>query len=152
MNSVEAPTAKTHNLISIISKIRQASPKADFERKLDAALIRSARNVKTEEYFLGGGAVFFMAANRKNKIDMKWIGPGIIIGRFGNKYELVHARWSYFEVDLEDMCSTSSLFDIVGFDGTLTLHVPRAKFPIRYLAGSQTLVFLTKMRHEYSLP
>ena len=68
-----------------------------------------------------------MAANRKNKIDRKWVGPGIIIGRFGDKYALVHFRRSYFEVYLYDMRSANSLFVIVGCDGTLTLHVPHAQ-------------------------
>ena len=47
------------------------------------------------------------------------------------------------------MRSTNSLFDIVGCDGTLTLHVPRAKFTIHYLADSQTIVLLAKMRNVY---
>ena len=41
------------------------------------------------------------------------------------------------------------MFGSIGCDGALTLHVPRAKFPIHYLVASQTLVFLTKMRNEY---
>ena len=87
-------------------------------------------NAKTEEYF-SGVTVFFMAANRKNKIDSEWAGPVIIIiGRFGNKYAIVHFRWSYFEADLYDMRSANSLLDIVGCDGTLTLHAPHTKFPI----------------------
>ena len=43
----------------------------------------------------------------------------------------------------------NSLFGSIDWDGALTLHVPRAKFPIRYLAGSKTLVFLTKRGGEY---
>ena len=105
-------------------------------------------NAKTAEYFWGG-TVFCMAANRKNKIDRKWVGPGIIIGRFGDKYALVHFRGPYFEVDLEDMRPARSLFGIIGCDGTLTLHVTLAKSTINYLLGSQTLVFLTKMRNAY---
>ena len=74
-----------------------------------------------------GQTVYFMAANRKNKEERKWVGPGIIIGRFGNKYALVHFRWSYPEVDLEDMRSANSLFGIIGCDGTLTLQVPHTR-------------------------
>ena len=81
-----------------------------------------------------------MAAGRKNKIGKKWVGPGIIIGRFGNKYALVHFRWSYFEVGLDDMRSANSSFGIIGFGGALTLHIPHTKSPIHYLDGSQTLV------------
>ena len=83
---------------------------------MDTALIRREGNIKTGEYFLRA-AVFFLAANRKNKIDRKWIAPGIINGRFGNKYALVHFRWSYFEGDLEDMRPASSFLtslDAVG--------------------------------------
>ena len=69
-----------------------------------------------------------MAANRENKEGWKWVGPGIIIGRFGNKYALVHFRGSYPEVDLDDMRSAKGLFDIIGCDGTLTLHVPHSCF------------------------
>ena len=47
------------------------------------------------------------------------------------------------------MRSANGLFGIVGCDGTLTLHVPHAKFPIHYLVGSQTLVCLAEMRNEY---
>ena len=53
MNPAEAPTAKTHNLISIIFKIREASLEADFQSKLATALIRMLGNAKTENIFLG---------------------------------------------------------------------------------------------------
>ena len=76
-------------------------------------------------------------------------GVGIIIGRFGGKYASVRFRGPYFEVDLGDMRSENSLFDTIGCDGALALHIPSAKFPIHYLAGSQILVPLTKMRNGY---
>ena len=47
------------------------------------------------------------------------------------------------------MRSANKLFGGIGCDGKLTLHVPQTKFPIHYLVGAQTLVFLTKMRNEY---
>ena len=47
------------------------------------------------------------------------------------------------------MRPANSLFGTIGRDGTLTLHIPSAKFPIHYLVGSRTLVFLTKMRNGY---
>ena len=105
------------------------------------------RNAEAGEFF--SGRMFFASANRKNKVDKKWVAPGIIIGRFGNKYALVHFRGSYFEVDLDDMRSANSLSDTIGCDGTLTLHIPIAKFPILYLVGSETLVSPTEMRNEY---
>ena len=59
----------------------------------------------------------------ENKIDKKWVGRGIIIGRFGEKYAVAHFRGSYFEADLDDMRTANSLFDIIGCGGALMLHV-----------------------------
>ena len=80
----------------------------------------------------------------KNKIVKKWAGPGISIGRFGNKYALVHFRGSYFEVDLDDMRAADSLFGIIGFDGTLTLQIPHTKFPNTLPTGFENSCFLNK--------
>ena len=87
-------------------------------------------------------------ANRKTEAEKKMVGPGIIIGRFGNKYASVRFTGSYFEVDLGDMRSTNSLFELIACSGTLRLHIPRTKSPIHYLVDSQTLISLTKMRNE----
>ena len=65
MNPVEAPTTKTHGLLSIIRKIRQDSLNEDFSNKLNTALIRMVRN-KSEEFFLGV-TVYFFADNQKQK-------------------------------------------------------------------------------------
>ena len=92
---------------------------------MDTPLIRRVRNAKTEEYYVE--TVCFIG-NSKNKIDKIWVGQGIIIGRFGNKYALVHFGWPYFEVGLDDMRSANSLLGIIGCDGMLTLHIPHKKF------------------------
>ena len=42
------------------------------------------------------------------------LGPGVIIGRFGNKYALVHFRGAYLEVGLGDMRSGNRLFGVLG--------------------------------------
>ena len=55
---------------------------------------------------------------------------------------------SYFEVDMGDMRSANSLFDLIWRDGTLRLHIPSEKPPIHYLVDSQTIISLTKMRNE----
>ena len=68
------------------------------------------------------------------------MAPGIIIGRFGDKYDLVRFRGSYLEADIDDMRSANSLFELIGRDGSLQLHVPSAKFPIRYPFGPKTLI------------
>ena len=67
MNPLEAPAEKTHNLISIIFKIRQASLKADFQSKMDTPLIRRG-NVKTEEYFLGQSVFIYGGESQKIKL------------------------------------------------------------------------------------
>ena len=93
-----------------------------------------------------------MSDSRKNKEETKWVGSGIIVGRFGGKYALVHFRGSYFEVDLCDMRpanSPNSLFDLIGRDGALKLHVHSTMCPIHYLVDSQTLILLTRMRSEF---
>ena len=88
-----------------------------------------------------------LATNRKNKGDRTWAWPGVITGRFGNKYALVRRRGSYIEADLDDMRSANRSFGILGRDGALQLHLPSTKFPIHYMFGSQTLISLSKMRN-----
>ena len=93
------------------------------------------------------GNSFLISANRTAKGEKKWLGGGIIVGRFGDKYDLVLFRGSYLDVDIDDMRSTNSLLVTVGRDGALQLHVASAKFPIHYMADSQSLTFLPKMRN-----
>ena len=82
------------------------------------------------------------------KSDKRWQGPGIIIARYGDTYALVHFRGAYLEVSLDDMRSTDKILEVLGCDGTLQLHLANTKFPLRYLVGSQTLIFLSKARNE----
>ena len=82
------------------------------------------------------------------KSDKRGQGPGIIIARYGSTYALVHFRGAYLEVSLDDMKSTDRILDVLGRDGTLQLHLANTKFPLRYLVGSQTLIFLSKARNE----
>ena len=74
MNPVDAPTTKTQNLVSAIYEIRQGSAKAGFQSKLDTNLTRGVGNTKNGENFLGQ-AVYFIAANRKNKRRTKTDRP-----------------------------------------------------------------------------
>ena len=39
------------------------------------------------------------------------------------KYAPVHFTWTYLEVDIGDMRPANRLFEILGRDGTLQLHV-----------------------------
>ena len=88
----ESPKTKTHQLIDVAHKIRQASLKADFSNKLNTKSHRRFRETKSEGFFLCR-AVFFLSANRKEKGGER-LCPGIIIGRFGRKYALCHFRGS----------------------------------------------------------
>ena len=99
------------------------------------------------EQFLVYRKVFFKAENRNAKGGRKWLGPGVIIGRFRGKYAIVRICGSYLEVDIEDMRSAKRLLEIIGRDGTLQLHVPSTKPPIRYLVDTQTLILLSELRN-----
>ena len=78
------------------------------------------------------------------KSDKRWQGPGIIIARYGDNYALVHFRGAYSEVSLDDTKSTDRILDVIACGGTLQLHVAKEKFALRYLVGSQALIFPTK--------
>ena len=60
---------------------------------------------------------------------------------------LVHFQGSYPEVDLDEMRSPNRLIDVIARDGDLRRHLHIAKFPIRDLVGSQTLIVLSEMRN-----
>ena len=84
-NTVEAPKTKIHGLLSVIRKIRQLSLYAYFSNKLHATLNRTARNSKPEEFLLWQ-SVFFITDILQAKVGKKWVGPWVIIGRFGCEY------------------------------------------------------------------
>ena len=86
----------------------------------------------------------------KRKGERRWIRRGIIIGRFGNKYDLVRFRCAYLEVDLDDMSPTSRLLEVHGCDGELRLHLPSTKFQIHYSVGSPKLICLSAMGNVIS--
>ena len=65
------------------------------------------------------------------------------MGVFGDKYALFQFRGSYLAVDIDDMRPENSLFELIGRDGELQLHVPSEKFPIHYLVDSQALILLS---------
>ena len=44
---------------------------------------------------------------------------------FGGNYALVFFRGPYLEVDLDDMRSGNRILGVIGFGGTLQLHLPR---------------------------
>ena len=48
------------------------------------------------------------------------------------------------------MRSVNRILDVIGCEGTLQFRLPIAKLPLRYLVGSQTLIFLAQMRNVIS--
>ena len=60
-----------------------------------------------------------LSENCKNKEDVKWQRPGIIIGRFVRKGPLAYYRCNSIEVDLNDLRPADKIFDVVGGDGAL---------------------------------
>ena len=150
-NPKDARRAKTHRLPCIIRQIRQASPTAYFNGKLNLRVIdvfRQSRNGGVSCAELRG-----LATNRKEKGWKRPMGTWVIIGRFVGEFDLVHFRgWggSIYGVDLEDMRSANRLLEAIGCDVALQLHLPIARSPIRYLVEAQTLIFLSKMMNGIS--
>ena len=70
------------------------------------------------------------------------------IGRFRNKYDLVHFMGPYMEVDLYDMPATNRVIEVIDCDWTLQVHLPNATSPLRFLVGSHTWISLSTMRNE----
>ena len=82
-----------------------------------------------------------------NKADFKWQRHGAILWRRGGKFDLFYYRRTSIGADLNDLTSSDMIFDPLGREGTLRLHFPAKKFPIRYLAGPRALVILAKIRN-----
>ena len=121
-NPVEEPTAETHHLSGTMRQIRKSSLTSYFSGASNLALNKRIRASENEEFFLC--QTVFLAKNRKTKGERRRLGPGVSIGRFGGKYELVHFRCAYLEVDLDDMRSGNRLLEVLGRDGALQLHLP----------------------------
>ena len=137
-NPKEALGAKTHHLLGAIQEIRQSSLNADFRNKLHTAWLKRIR--ETRMGLLSTTVGLLLSTDRMRKSGRKRSGPGVITGRSWGEYALVHFRWAYLEVDLDDMLPSDRLFEILGRDGPLQLHLPSAKFPIHCLVGSQPMI------------
>ena len=101
---------------------------------MSPTLTWAVRNIKSEEFFLGQ-RVFFISSNRKAKGGKKRSGPGVIIGRFGGNYALVHFRGSYLEVNLGDMRSTNRLFHLIGCGWDIALACNEYEIPNTLTSG-----------------
>ena len=64
------------------------------------------------------------------------------------KCDLVYYRQSTADVDLNDLRHTAKIFDALGCDGALNLHLTDKKCQIQYLVRSQPLVLLAKIRND----
>ena len=124
-------------------RIRQASLTAYINGKLNLRLNSRFRQSGDGGFSWADGV--FLSTSRETKGVKRWLVPWVIIGRFGIKFALVHGRWSYLEVDPGDMRSENRLLEAIGRDGSLGLHPPSKKSPIRYLVGSQTLMSPSEM-------
>lgn len=82
----------------------------------------------------------FLSENGKYKTDAELNGPLVIIRRFGNKLDSAHYRGNTVQAGLNDLLPENKIFDILGFCGTLHLHLERKHFHLHNLAGSQSLV------------
>ena len=47
------------------------------------------------------------------------------------------------------MRAADRLLDVIGCDGDIRLHLPIAKFPMRYLVDSQALIYFQKCEMEF---
>ena len=130
-----------------IQQIRQASLTAYFSGKLNLASGEWIRESKMGDSFYAKLCFPTDKSETKRRKTMV-MARNNYWGFFGRWYDLVHFRGEYLEVDLEDMRPENRLLDVLGRSGALKLHLPCTKFTMRYLVDSQTLISLSKMRHE----
>ena len=117
---------------------QKASIESDFNWMFSRTLNQLVRDVESEEIFLRRTVYFYQ--NGKSKADSKWHGPGIVIGRFGRKGDLLCSWGNSIVVDLNDLTFANKISDVAGRYGKLHLHSTDAKSAIRYLVEPQSLV------------
>ena len=88
----------------------------------------------------------------ENKDEIRWLGSGVIVGRFGNECAIVHFRGAYLEVALYDMRSENRLLEVLGCDGASQLHLHCAKSTMHYSVVRQTLIPLSENEQRNSEP
>ena len=69
---------------------------------------------------------------------------------FHNQNLILKFQESYLEVDLGEMRTENRQLEVIARDGALRLLLPIAKFQILDLAGSGTLIALSKIRNGIS--
>ena len=72
----------------------------------------------------------------------------VFIVRFGRKGDLIYSLGNSVEVDINDLRPPSKISDVVGFYGTLHLHLKDTEFHIRYLVDSKVLIPMAQIRRR----
>ena len=88
MNPNDSPSTQTREVLAKFRGIQLADLESDLQRGFNLSLISSYREQKTEGFLLWR-AVYFFRGNGQSKVDSKWHGPVIIMGRFRNKFASV---------------------------------------------------------------
>ena len=91
-NPKEAQTAETHHFLGVIRQIRQASPAAYFNGKLNLRLNRRSCRSGNGEFLPVPNCVFPWRQIGRRKGGNVGYDHGVIIGGFVNKSALVHFR------------------------------------------------------------
>ena len=115
----DTPVAQKHR-----ARAKLGDAKSLFRKRFyreDRQNFKSASWPEIGEFFLRQTVYFYQ--KMENKADFKRQGPGIIIGRFGRKGDLIYYRRNSTEVHLCDLSSSNKIFDVLAFDGALHLHL-----------------------------
>ena len=105
MYPMVSPETKTHRELGIVRQIRQSSLVGDFNGKLNSRMNKRFRQTQNAGFSYGEPC---FSRHRIGKPKVANAGfPWVITGWFGDKYDLVHFRGSYLEVDLDDMLSAN---------------------------------------------
>ena len=84
----------------------------------------------------------YFYTDRKPKGEKRWQGPGVIIARYGNQYDLVHFMGSYLEVALGDLKSTDKVLDVFSLRRRATVTCGKYKIPITLSSRFANVDFL----------
>ena len=114
MDPADSPVDQTHQVLVEQREIQEASLEIDFRGTFNIAISNRLRDLEREGFSLRG--CLFLSENGVNKADFKWKGPGIVIGRFGRKCDLLYYRGGQVAVDLNDIRHGGNIFDGAGCD------------------------------------
>ena len=130
--------------------VRKDSLESESHGGFNLSLNRRVRDMESGGVFIGE-TVYFYQKSGGNKADCKRGGPGIIIGVFGRKFDLVYCRRNAIDVDLNDLAHADRTFDVIVCDGELHMHLADRESHIRYLWGSETLASRRKYEMRFHI-